>query len=83
MVGGFCWSPSSLEAERSHSGGNESAEIISGALGMSQADWQHPADTMSDSVIESIQEIVSEMNKAKRGLYSMSVQTTGNTEPGL
>jgi hypothetical protein len=73
MVGGFFWSHSSLDAERSHPGGNESAEIISGALGMSQAGWKHPTDTMPDSIIESVQEIVGEMNKAKRGLYFIPV----------
>ena len=62
-------SRSSLAAERSYSDGNESAESISSILGMFHIDWRYPTDTMSDSVIESIQHIVSEVNKAKRGLY--------------
>jgi hypothetical protein len=39
---------------------------------------------MSDSLIESIQEIVSEINKAKRGSYPIpNVRIDGNTKPGL
>jgi hypothetical protein len=84
MVTNFYLSRSSLAAERSYSDGNESAESISGALGMFHGGWRYPTDAMSDSVIESIQEIVSEVNKAKRGLYPIpNVRIDGNTEPGL
>jgi hypothetical protein len=64
---------SSLPAERSYLDGNESAATssISGALGMSQASWIKQADTMSDWAVESIQEVVSEMNKAERVLFPM------------
>ena len=49
----------------------ESAPSMSGALGMFQVVWRQHAGTMSDWVIESIQEIVSTMNKAERGLFSI------------
>ena len=38
---------------------------------------------MSDRVIESIQEIVSKMNKAERGLFHILCQTTGGAERDL
>ena len=63
--------PFIARAERSYSDGNESLESISGALGTFQVGWRLPADTMSDSVIVSIQEIVSKINKAERGLFSI------------
>jgi hypothetical protein len=58
-----------LAAERSYADGNESAASISSALGMFQVGWRQQAGTMSDWVIESIQEIVIKMNKAERELF--------------
>jgi hypothetical protein len=49
--------------------GNESAASIPSALGMFQLSWGQRAYTMSDWAIESIQEIVSKMNEAERGLF--------------
>ena len=69
MVSKFYRSSSFLAPERSYSGGNESVESTSDALGTSQVGWRRPADTMSDSVIVSIQEIVSKINKAERELF--------------
>jgi hypothetical protein len=71
VMGGemFYQTSSSLDTKWSHAGGNESADSISGVLGMSKACWRHPADMMSNWVVESIQEIVSKMNKAERGLF--------------
>jgi hypothetical protein len=69
MARTFYLSCSSLTTECSYTGGNESAASISGALGMFQVGWRQEADTMSDCVIESIQEIVSKMNKAERVLF--------------
>ena len=66
MVSKFYRSSSFLAAEHSYSGGNELVESISDALGTFQVGWRRPADTMSDSVIVSIQEIVSKINKAER-----------------
>ena len=60
-----------LATEHPYSDGNETLESISGALGMLRVGWRHPADIMSDSVIVSIQEIVSKINKAERGLFSI------------
>ena len=62
---------SSHPAERTYFDGNESAATssISGALGMFQVSWIKQADTMSDWAVESIQEVVSEMNKAERVLF--------------
>jgi hypothetical protein len=57
-----------LAAERSYADGNESAASISSALGMFQVGWRQQVGTMSDWVIESIQDIVSKKNKAERGL---------------
>ena len=41
---------------------------MSSALGMLHDRWRYVAYTMSDWVIESIQEIVSKTNEEKRGL---------------
>ena len=60
-----------LATEHSYSDGNESLESISGALGTFQVGWRRRADTMSDSVIVSIHEIVSKINKAERKLFSI------------
>ena len=84
MVRGFCWSRSSLEAECSHSGGNESADIISGALGMSLAGWQHSRH----SILPSHRVYTRNRKRDEQGetwviLYVCTVQTTGNTELGL
>jgi hypothetical protein len=48
--------------------GNESATGISRALGMALIDWRQSPDAMSDWVVESMQEIVSELKKEQRGL---------------
>ena len=69
MVSKLYWYRSLLAAERSYSDGNESVENISGALGMFQAGWRRQEVTMPDWVIESIQEIVSKINKAERELF--------------
>jgi hypothetical protein len=66
MVRKFYPPPSLLAAERLHTDGNESAASISGALGTFQVGWRQQTNTMSDRVIESIQEIVSKMNEAGR-----------------
>jgi hypothetical protein len=62
----------SLDAEHSYADGNESAVSVSDALGMFQVGWRHQADTMSDYVIESVQEIVSKMNRAESALFPIS-----------
>ena len=64
----FYLSRSLLVAERLYVEGNESAASISGALGMFHVGQQQQTDTTFNWVIESIQEIVSKMNKAERGL---------------
>jgi hypothetical protein len=46
--------------------GNEAATGISRTLGTALISWQQSADTMSDWVIESMQEIVNKLNKAER-----------------
>jgi hypothetical protein len=46
--------------------GNEVATGISRALGMALIGWRQSVDIMSDWVLESIQEIVSKLNKAER-----------------
>jgi hypothetical protein len=46
--------------------GNEAATDTSRALGMASIGWLQSADTMSDWVVESMQEIVSKLNKAER-----------------
>ncbi len=51
------------------SDGNESAAGISSALGMFQVGSRQQADRISDWMIESIQGIVSKMNKAERALF--------------
>ena len=47
---------------------NELVASMLGALGMFHVGWQERVNTMSDWVIESMQEIVSKMNKAEREL---------------
>ena len=59
----------SLDAEHSYADGNESAARIWDALGMFQIGWRHQADIMSDWAIESVQEIVSKLNRAERALF--------------
>ena len=49
--------------------GNESATTISRALGMSQVRWRQQGGTISDWMIETIQEIVRKMNEAERRLF--------------
>jgi hypothetical protein len=68
MVRIFYPSRSLLTAERSCADENEPIASISSALGMFKVGLRQQADTISDSVIESIQEIVSKMNEAERGL---------------
>jgi hypothetical protein len=46
--------------------GNEAVTCISHALGMALIGWRQLADIMSDWVIETMQEIVSKLNKAER-----------------
>ena len=48
--------------------GNESATGISRALGMALFGWRR-SDTMSDWVVESMQEIVRELKKEQRRLF--------------
>jgi hypothetical protein len=65
--------------------GNEAATGISRALGMALIGWRQSADTMSDWVVESIQEIVSELKKEQRRLfqYRYPRRQPGNTERDL
>ena len=49
--------------------GNESTASISRALGMFQGCWRRQADGISDWMIETMQEIVSKLNKAERGFF--------------
>jgi hypothetical protein len=46
--------------------GNEAATGISRALGMALIGWRQSANIMSDWMLESVQEIVSKLNKAER-----------------
>ena len=66
-------------------GGNESATGISRALGMTLIGWRQSADTMSDWVVESMEEIVSELKKEQRRLFLYRCQgrQPGNTKHGL
>ena len=86
-VRNFHLSHSPLADGRSEADGNESTAIVSCALGMFLVDWPGSMVIMSESdwVMESIQEIVSEMNKAKRRLYPIpSIHIDArNTECGL
>ena len=50
---------------------NEAATGISRALGMALISWRQSGDTMSDCVVESLQEIVNKLNKAERRSISM------------
>ena len=50
--------------------GNEAATGISRALGMALIDWRQSADITSDWVVESMQEIVSELKKEQRRLFT-------------
>jgi hypothetical protein len=65
--------------------GNEAATGISRALGMALIGWRQSADTMSDWVVESMQEIVSELRKEQRKLllYRCPCRQPGNTERDL
>jgi hypothetical protein len=49
--------------------GNEAATDISRALGMALIYWRQFVDTTSDWVVESMQEIVSELKKDQRKLF--------------
>jgi hypothetical protein len=49
--------------------GNEAATGISRALGMALIDWRQSVDITSDWVLETVQEIVSKLNKAERRLF--------------
>jgi hypothetical protein len=68
----FYLSRSLLAAERLYVEGNESAASISGALGMFRVGQKQETDTTFIWAIESIQDIVIKMNKAERGLCSIS-----------
>jgi hypothetical protein len=46
--------------------GNEAATGISRALGMALIDWRQSPDITSDWLLETMQEIVSKLNKAER-----------------
>src|SRR6267154_5036560 len=65
--------------------GNEATAGISHALGMGLICWRQSADTMSDWVLESMQKIVSKLNKAERTLflYRSPRRRPGNTERDL
>ena len=65
--------------------GNEAATGISRALGMALIGWRQSADTMSDWVVESMQEIVSELRKEQRKLllYRCPRRQLGITERDL
>jgi hypothetical protein len=65
--------------------GNESATGISRALGMALIGLRQSAGTMSDLVVESMQEIVSELKKEQRRLflYRCPRRQLGNTERDL
>ena len=63
--------------------GNESATDILRALGMALIGWRRSADTVSDLVVESMQEIVSELKKEQRGFYRCLRRQPGNTDCDL
>ncbi len=65
--------------------GNEAATDISRALGMALISWRQSPDTMSDPVVESMQEIVTELKKEQRRLflYRCSRRHPGNAERDL
>jgi hypothetical protein len=65
--------------------GNEAATEISRALGMGLIGWRQSVDTTSDWVVESMQEIVSELKKEQRRLflYQCPCKQPGNTEREL
>ena len=69
----------------SDANGNESVTGISRALGMDLIGWRQSADAMSDCVVESMQEIVSELRKEQRRLfiYRCPRRQPGNTERDL
>jgi hypothetical protein len=52
--------------------GDEAATGISRALGMALIDWRQSADITSDWVLETMQEIVSKLNKAERRFIPIS-----------
>jgi hypothetical protein len=64
--------------------GSEAATVISRALGMALIGWRQLADTMSDWVAESMQEIVSELKKEQRKLSPCQCprRHPGNAERG-
>jgi hypothetical protein len=65
--------------------GNEAATGISRALGMALIGWRQSANIMSDWVVESMQEIVSELKKEQRrlSLSRCPRRQPGNTEHDL
>ena len=65
--------------------GIESATGILRALGMALIGWRQSTDTVSDWVVESMQEIVSELKKEQRMffLYRCLRRQPGNTECDL
>ena len=65
--------------------GSESATGISRALGMAPIGWKQSGDTMSDWVVESMQEIVGELKKEQRRffLYRCPHRQPWNTERDL
>jgi hypothetical protein len=52
--------------------GDKAATGISRALGMALIDWRQSADITSDWVLETMQEIVSKLNKAERRFIPIS-----------
>jgi hypothetical protein len=48
---------------------------MSGALGMFHVSWSQRADTVSDWVIESVQEIVNKMDEEKCGSSPIPMST--------
>src|SRR5712672_2769474 len=69
----------------SNADGNEAATGISRALGMTLIGWLQSVDTMSDWAVESMQEIVSQLNKEQRTLllYRCLHRQPGNTKRDL
>jgi len=65
--------------------GNEAETGISRALGMTLIGWLQSVDTMSDWAVESMQEIVSQLNKEQRTLllYRCLHRQPGNTKRDL
>src|SRR5882757_3143939 len=64
---------------------NEAATGISRALGMALISWRQSGETVSDWLVETMQEIVSELKKEQRGLslYRCSRRQPRNAEHDL